>query len=342
MARNTVKAELLQAEEIIDVDLGQRPVTSAEEQADEWADFLASGGEAATVFVYRQPGNGQTALEFVDSFPADQFQPDALLKRLRNEFGGGNYRIQIRSGGRVRQNKLLAVAAPSNQLATVQRGGDPVTMALLEEIRAMRQEMKATESKSAIDQIKELGVIAGAMREMFGPPAQRSAIGELKELLTLQSELRGLFGGEEPADSGMGIGKVLAENLPGLLNLATAAMAKGPGQKPARPMPQRRRPVDVTPGAEAPKVNPAAREEKPVMNQMMVKKIAAALLPHAKNGDDPGDVAEGLLQEIPEMYLPMLTEQLKRPDLLDVICCNVPEAAPYREWVSDVIEWLKG
>lgn len=341
MPREKVVAELLGADDVIDVDVGGRqPNTAAEQQEDEWADFLGTAGETAVIYVYRQPGNGQSAFEFVDSFPADQFEPSALMKRLRQEFGGGNYRVQIRHGGRVKANKLMAVAAPLN-LPGKQTGGDPALMAMLEEMREMRREMlaeKKAEHKSPLDQIKEMAALASVMREAFGVGAQKSVLTELRDLMAIQSEFRGLMGGEEKEESGPGWVGPLLNALPTLLQ---AAMQR-PVPVHARPNPVPRRPVhDVKPESVKPEgektvIDALNPHQKQLISQYLGKAVTAA-----QWGISSETVADKVLDAIDDKQSEEIAGLLQVPNLLDEAIKLVPDIAAYRPWFEDVVEWLK-
>lgn len=329
-----VTAELLpMEEEIIDVDVKDpRNNTSAEKQEDEWADFLSGAGETAMVYVYRQPNNGQSPFEFVDSFPADQFEPAALMKRLRNEFGGGNYRVQIRQGGRVRGNKLMAVAGKVESTGLAVQG-DPAVMALLGELRDMRREMleaKKQENKSPIEQIKEMAALASVMREAFGVgQQQKSMLSELKELVALQNEFKGMFGGgdEDKEPGWTSIIAPLVQALPALLGAGQPRPPVYQSNPQARPVPPNQPPTGAN---TVPNLTPEQQQLAPHVAKMVFT---------AEIKSDPAMMAEKLCEAV-DQY-PQLEHALLLPDIIDRLTAINPAVEKHREWFIDVLEWTK-
>ncbi|QHS09554.1 hypothetical protein [Sinimarinibacterium sp. NLF-5-8] len=93
-------------------DNGGATATLADELPDTGAvgAWLTLGGveNQDSVTVYRQPETG--AAEFLFTVSAET-QPDSLMRRLQRDYGSGQYRFQVRQGGRIVKNSLVPIAA---------------------------------------------------------------------------------------------------------------------------------------------------------------------------------------------------------------------------------------
>lgn len=350
MAKGSVQAQFIPADsEITEVELidGMGPDTATEKANDEWADFLSGVDGTATVYIYRQPGDGRSSLEFVDSFPADQFNPENTLKWLRDKCGGGVFRIQIRSKGRVLSNKLINVASfsgASNALAPTQRGGDPIVMALLERMESL--ENKLTAKASPMDQLKEMASMIAVMREIMGPQAAPvSPVNQLKDSLAMLAQIKdlsdGLGGNVEPPSM---VDKLL-EALPQLLPAVATAMAAG-GRK-ANPMPPRPQPQPTPKANPVPErdITPPKQEQDemsiegltPEQNEQFKDFIGKGCMA-ASFGADPEKIAETICDSVaPEQ----LEAMVKLPDLIHRLEMLDERVTKHKAWFTDVIEWVK-
>lgn len=330
MVRRTT-AELLPAEDVIEVEIGgQRPVTAADEMADEWSDFLSGSGDAAMIYVYRQPGNGQTAFEFVDSFPADQFEPASLMKRLRNEFGGGNYRVQLRNGGRVKSNKLMSVAAPLKGDTPRESGDTGIMRAMLEEMRQMRQEQNKAADPMA--SMQTMLAMMASMKEVLGLGQPRNAVREMVETMTAINELRDLNPAPEESGGPGWVGPLLNA----LPTLVQAAMARPVVQAPPRPV-QTVKPNPAPVAAGAATVTENLNDQQRVIIADYLGKACAA----ASWGVPAETAADKVMEHVSEEQAAQIEAMLTVPNLLDEAAKIVPDVAKYRDWFADVLEWLK-
>lgn len=132
------------------------------------------GGDAdASINIYAiRPG--ARSGEFVDSFPADHFAGEAsFLKRIRDEFGPGEYRIQLRDGTKFLVNRLVRIA-PARERP---RGGELDAAGVVAALSSvLESHTKRTEDlvRSALaarapDSEDQILARLKAMREVFGP-----------------------------------------------------------------------------------------------------------------------------------------------------------------------------
>lgn len=171
------------------------------------------GGSAdASINVYAiRPGSRSG--EFVDSFPADAFAGEAsFLKRIRDEFGAGEYRIQLRDGTRFLVNRLVRIAPARERSRADESAGVVAALAAVLEQQAKRTEDLIRSLAAARQPDSEDAVLARlkAMREIFGPIGGGARSGAD----SIEIFLRGLTLGRtlEP-QSGAGTSDVLLETV---------------------------------------------------------------------------------------------------------------------------------
>ena len=76
--------------------------------------FLAelSADEKSVINVYREPRNGQRRLTHLFSCAPGEYTLGGLLGRIRDEFGGGEYRIHVRKDEKFLLNRGISIEAP--------------------------------------------------------------------------------------------------------------------------------------------------------------------------------------------------------------------------------------
>lgn len=156
-----------------DLDVGGAAPGDAEPLDAAIARVLAElGGDAdASINVYAiRPGSRSG--EFVDSFPADAFAGEAsFLKRIRDEFGPGEYRIQLRDGTKFLVNRLVRIAPARERARGDDAAGVVAALSAVLEQHAKRTEdlLRTALAARAPDSEDQVLARLKAMREVFGP-----------------------------------------------------------------------------------------------------------------------------------------------------------------------------
>lgn len=276
------------------------------------------GGAAdASINVYAiRPGS--RAGEFVDSFPADAFAGEAsFLKRIRDEFGPGEYRIQLRDGTKFLVNRLVRIA-PARERARAEPEGITALGAVLAEHAKRTEELlrqmlaaRAHESDQALLNRFKL------MREVFAPAGARGGGGADAIAVFLQ----GLSLGRslEP-QSGAGTSDVLLETVRTFgPELVRAVRLQGAAAKP---------PAKPGPGAIA-RAEPGAAAGGPQVTPQ-VKKLLATLIEAAARDADP------------ELYAALVLDQVGLEDVRRLFAAGDPVAllASFDPRVAQHAEWF--
>ena len=92
--------------------------TEDELEFQKFRDEFKQANEYAKVSCYRQPTTsdgrpGQKSLTFLFDAGVEEFSCSQLAGRLRDEYGSGTYRIQLRDkDGQLKMNRAISIEAP--------------------------------------------------------------------------------------------------------------------------------------------------------------------------------------------------------------------------------------
>lgn len=287
--------------------------------------------------------------------PIDQFTYSGLLEHIRNRFGGGLYRVVgIEQGKRGLQfNRLIEIAEelpstkpgesshlqnPSNVFESVGR--------LMAESAARTEALIArlSESKPAatdpMDGLQKMATVFATMMGVVQKPATNTGAELLVQLETF-AKIKSLFGGGEGKGDGGG-GENGAEFMDvikaGIQSFGPAlgALAAQKIQQPqvALPAPQ---PPFVPPQAYGPIPQPIPQPQpaQPPGNDPMLatlKNQVDILVTNAKNGADPGQLADLILRMTPDDKIDDLGAMLDAPDMVDKMASLNPEVQNHRDF----------
>ena len=290
---------------------------SFEAVLDEMSDF---NGEAF-LHVHRQTGNGQEAMEQIGVFPVDQFAsvPD-LLAHVAESYGGGRYRIKLFQQGRkgCLANKLYTVAEPRIKKSDGPNSNDSIAI-LAEQMRqqnqllmrVLQQQAQPQQTTSRREMLEEVALIAG----MFSGNGGNSR--GISQIASDIQALQGLglnFGLPSPAapEKEEGFGDIIEKAAP----ILQAAFSQ-PSQ------PQKPKPV---------------QENPEMLKQMMIRREVGKLVNAAKQGVDPGIMAEKVIDDVPPK---VIKDFISNPSAYNDAIKSFPECAPNRPWFDDLLEHLK-
>lgn len=298
---------------VIDDDTGKK--TSQQARLEDIIEDLNNTDNDATMSVYRQsPLGGKAAMTFLASFAPDKYTMDELQLWLRDNFGSGDYRVQIRSGGRIRANKLISVEAPKVETDIrhpTSEAGEVlnVVMQAIEKQNQMLAAALQTNQTSEDDLLRRMVTY----KQLFSSDSGGNTIGQIRDTLALVEDLRGEV---EPKDDGFGA--VIDKLAP-----IAEAVAKNPQPQP-QPQPQQ------------PKQNPSPRQGHKSMN--ILHAGLATLLRAAKKGADTGFYADFILDQLPaEKVASFLVDK----GAFDKLVILNPDVVAYKAWFDDLAEHVK-
>lgn len=326
----TTKAEFLKAtpsDGIIDViypeDEKITPQTAAEKAEMNSIDYLNSfAEEGAKIVIHLQEGNGQQSQIFVESHPADKYTIDELVEKMQREHGGGDYRFRIYKDGKVQANRLITI---KKKLSTNQGYESDNLFSAVKTMMYQQQQFfnnfmaQQQQPQNRTEMLNEMLLY----KQLFAQPSG-GGIGQLKELMEMQTLLKEMT---EPKEESDGFGSIIRESIPLLTTMAQAAS----GQVPRRPQPS-----GPTPNVRQRRTNPTNNGVDPQM-----KMAVDHLVKLAKQNQPAGDVADEIVNTMPQMFLPQIEQIAISKNPIDVLGQFNVEINQHREWVLDLCEWLK-
>ena len=302
--------------------------TTSDLMTEQLAEALNDVSGSATVSLYRQRGSGKEGLNFLDSFPSDKYKPDEIYLLLRDKYGTGDYRVQLRENGKLRSNRLVSVEAPN----IVSRGTNDNLSGVAEQMMAQIQrqnEMIAQLFQQKPQENSEQKFLEKMLvyKQLFDNGPSKS--GGIQEILHTVSGLKELginVGGINTNDDKEdGFGDMLEKATPILTTLLSQNQSR-----PAQQQRPQQRPTQYKP-------NPAPRED----NSMSLKlKIGVATLVKAAKNNSPR-----------EMYADLIVDAVSENDIKNFLLNKDSfeklkgvnrEVEPYKEWFEDLAEHLKG
>lgn len=297
----------------------------------------------AKVNVYRSStAKGNKGGAFLFSCSPDEF----TLEKLRDEYGGGDYRIHVRANGSIIANRLVSVeepkklpvsVAPQIQSAEMMQPISELTRAMMVGFENMGKLIIQAQPKqeSRADMLKELLLY----KELFG--SSKSEINPLdfvKQGIELAKDLR-------PSDKEAGtmdvmmqlldtFGKPIAEAVSNAQTLHRQALSNAPTsfQPPVQ--------VSNAPALMAPIPDNQAQltsdQDKQIMDAM--KGYLNFLIAQAQAGNDVYTYAGMVLDQAPPEQIDSFID---RPDWLEYLANFEPAVKDHEAWFSQLRDAIK-
>lgn len=326
-------------------DFNREP-TEDELEFQKFRDEFKQSNEYAKVSCYRQPTTsdgrpGQKSLTFLFESGVEEFSFSQLAGRLRDEYGSGTYRIQLRDkGGVLKMNRAIAIEAPKNTDIVA----NPTTGIMESFSRAMAEQQNRTEALireisgprnpvDFIDQFSKLAIAVGPILASMGigqnnQPAPKTLVEQLTEFKMIKE----LFGGGD--DEAMGgeanLYSLLGETIKAFGGPLAAALAAGAKAGDLDPDGLATTGHIALPAPETEKV---MTEEK---HKMEMRKNIHILIQNAKTGIPPASFALILVNNTPDEKQDALWDFISSETCVDEIIKIEPAAARYKEWFSNL------
>lgn len=306
-----------------ETDVGGGPRTSADSLLDELMLELNDTSDKVSLSIYRQTGNGQESMQFVESMPPDKYGYTELLNYIRENYGAGDYRLQVRQNGKLKANKLVQIAKRVSQ--PQQNSGND--SALLHAIQGMQEQiaqqnqviarmMQQPQGNSKKDFLEEMMIY----KQLFSDnsPKHAGGVGELLQSVDALKSLGINVGLPSPEEKEEGFGDMIDKISPILM---TAFQHQR--QAPVRP--------NVKP-------NPQPRDEQ-MFEKMQLKMGIAQMVAGARNGADPSLFAEFVVNTVDQEKV---DKYLTSPNAFQMVCQIDKNAAPYQAYFNDIKEHING
>lgn len=336
------------------------PETQAESRTESIFSALNDDSEAY-INVYREI-TGYRDKEFVTSVPADKYDLGELLTYLGETFGGGDYRLIGYANKKIAANQLVKVArkvAPkSDDKPSETLGAMEMMRQMMEQnqrvIRELAERSSGAPQKTTMDMLQELAL----MKEVLGGGNQVDPFKQMGQMFGLMEQMKGLSGASEPVGGDGELGSLM-----GMVGkLAEAAKFQGQAQQrytPPQPQlqhnPQMRLPQQPQPRPqptpEQLQANLMATQQRQQMQQQqpqqkpqekddmfMLKMGLASLIESAKEKIDAGEMAEKVLNLLPESQI---KEFLMSDNSIQQLAQINGKVLEHKEWFTDLAEHLK-
>lgn len=301
------------------------------------------GSEDAECRVYQQPGNGQHKMAYIFNFQPGDYTFGQLLEKIKNEYGGGDYRLHIRSGNAIITNRAFSVAKVVKPQASEQtdyrialeqerqRNADQRFEMVIENMRQqqaqtlqMIQSMNSNREppRDPLDMMTAMMAAMEGMKKMAGLDEKRDPYKELERILSLRDKIQGDTSEREPT-SGDILLKAINQFGP-LFN--RIAEKQGDLAAPARPPLPAPSPNPVTPRASAPETSPQTALMASLLQHSHV------LLAAASRGGDPYTYVGMVLDFTDEVQIPYLYGFALQEHAIDFLIRQLPEIGEQRPW----------
>lgn len=285
-----------------------------------------SGTPNATVSLYRQNGSSlNDGLSFLDSFPPDKYNREQIFKLLRDSYGSGDYRLQLRVGGRIRVNDLISIEEPKNNKQP-QQSETGLYGALMQRMDKMQEmilrvaqtpqrseseyEMKMLEKMQAYKKLFSDGSVGGGgsgMNELLNSIKSLSEIG----FISIPTNKK------QDSDS---FGDFLGSMAPVLQTLLeNTARQQGIQQAPLQNPLQSR---------------PSQTPNQQQLNELntVLKSGITFLVQGARMNADPETYADWCLDVLPEVHHVELLNRLVKPEWFETISAISYVGYQYKPW----------
>ncbi len=320
------------------------------------------GVNDAEVRVYAQDP-GSVKLDYLFSTTGDAFTSiTELYDQLRDEYGGGIFRIHVRKAGKLYRNEEIRVRAPKRRgipdaapaaIAKDTGGGDIVNAlaAVLERSNEQNREFM----RLMIDTLKSVNPPAPAI----DPAAMSKSV--LEGLVQMKDLVGGSSGGGTDIDTFLRIAEftreiggnagesnvwdALKSTVAGLAPMLMQGMAATqitgmpPGEpgavlydKHGRPLP-----APVTESLAAPAPQPTAGPMDPEELQKRFEAVFPMCIAAAQRNSDPYTYAMLITDQL---GLEVAVSMICQPGQLDAMLAQAPQLQPLRAWFDELVHFI--
>lgn len=333
------------------------------------ADLGGDTSAAISVYRYDEKTNRPS---FVDSMAAQDMDGVTLFKTLKEEYGGGKFRIQLRADGRIVKTQTLQIEPPpkSKQIQPGSLGND--LPALIRELKSdsgggdirlmmeMMQQQNTQFQTMMVEMVKAMGA-NNNQQPAFDPVAMQTSmlqgIETMQKLATPVDPTSLILKGIElvsavKGDTGDGgnanmfsLMQSAIKEFGGTLSDAVKVMPPQPGQAPDNPTPPIARLREPVAGDEPASSQPGALAQPETVSRNTVPDQLKQFEPYVNKlvalavaSKDPDLYGEVIIDELGDEYaLSWIGEKQGRETLMEIFT----QTQPYREWFESVGKVIK-
>lgn len=293
-----------------DVDTGNEPPTSAEASLSDLLETLNDVSDNIEFAIYKQLGTGKQSMQFVESLPHDKYSPNDLLMYIRDEYGDGDYRLQVRIKGRLKANKLISIAPKVKKTPLLEKGSEnnTVLIAILERMEKQDEKMNAL--------YRELSKPQSSRREFFEEMVLMKNLFSGNESKSSFSEVVSMLNGLKDIGVPVSFGQVEREE--GFTDVLKSALPliAGAMNQPQQPKPQQNNGENMN---------------------FQLKLGIQSLIRSAQAGKDPAASADF----IDAQYGENAVQIVSAPGAFEKLAAIEPAVIPHKKWFLLLGEHIK-
>jgi len=357
-ARKTANGAAPDAEKVTKIVTSQDAALGLQPEPDEWEQenrfdavikevraVLGELDEAPEIQVWRKLATRNK--EFCDSYPVSNFEDqNALLKRVRAEWGAGRYYMYLRVAGEVRLNRDVLVAddpqasvRKSGQIgedviARLEQGQQALAAQIAQGMQAMATALAGAAKPAPGPDLMGMLTMMGKMREVFAPPPAPSVIdqlGQLNGIFDMAKKVR------ETVDPSPTPEDPFSAMAPKALDLIGGFLANQQ-QAAAVQLPQAAVPASLAGNGPREPIAPAGMSTREAegapmgagesTEQREIRMAIEQVNLMARFGTSPENAAEMIWEKAPED----LVDLLRDPAWFERLSVAVPSMSPYKDW----------
>lgn len=281
--------------------------TAYEKKLEELLDSF-SGVPNAVMSIYRQNGASlNDGLSFLDSFPPDKYTKEQILKMIRDNYGAGDYRLQLRVGGRIKANELVSIEEPKSKKSEASQDNQLIQslmqrMDKMQEmlLRFAQQPQQRSETEIEMKMLEKMAIY----KKLLG--GDGGGGGGINEVITTVRSLAEIGFIQLPdkteKKTDTGFGEFLLTMAPTLKQIIEGSQQR----LPVHSINENNKHVQRT-GPEIDEIT------------QMLKSALTFCIQAARNNGDVEITANWALDLLPEVHHPRLLEMIEKPDWFEIM-----------------------
>jgi hypothetical protein len=294
------------------------------------------------VMIHRLISGGNMPEEYISRLPADKYDYGQLLEYLRENYGGGDYRVRLYVKGRLKKggNKLIQIAkkiTPSNVALSHAGEAASILDTVLGRMEENNQRMlqilqsRTEPTSSRKDMLEELAMMSTIIN---GGQKSGSMLGAVKEMAEVMTLMQGLSGGVEKES-------MLTSALNAFAPVAVAALQRPQGPV-VRQYTQPRPVKTVNTPTQKPVTEPKKETNPMDEHAAAIKQIITVLETLGENGVAPSAIAEKITESIDtQEKFDALETWVTNPTCIDDLVKLDKNVERYKSWFLLLIEHVK-
>lgn len=292
--------------------------TAHDDALESFINALRDSESSARILIKRELVDGKSPMAHCGSVPVDKYNFVELIDYILQNWGGGDYRLQIMGKTGCVANRLVTIAEPirpKSEAPGASYGGEFNVMLgkVLETMERQQQQItdlaRNNNGLSKREMLEELQM----MKEILGSGSTQQSVNPLEQM----RDMAMLF-------KEFGFGTEREGSFSDFVPLIEKLMDKADQEPVALPQPQR-------------KPNPQPRKEPNQMN-FMLKMGIAQLLRAAAKGSDPGAYAQMVVDQLPAE---VIQEFFTKDNGLEQVYKMDARLRDYTQWVEELAEHVK-